>query len=122
MNYSQIFSIEKEILGQFFVDWNQKILVGNNLELFKHSIDFNEFNPSEKYDLIYFDAFSPDVQPEMWTLENLKKILTSLSTGGVFVTYCSRGELKRNLRTLGMDVKRFPGPPGKRHVIRATKL
>lgn len=122
LNYSEICKVEEFILEPFFKDWDKRIEIDENFTLFKQSIDIRQFVPCQKYDLIYFDAFSPDVQPEMWSFENLKKILTALSTGGVFVTYCSRGDLKRNLRALGMEVKRFSGPPGKRHVIRATKL
>ena len=101
--------------------WDSEIEINSNFKLLKQKIDFEDFSPARKYDLIYFDAFSPDTQPEMWTLENLRKIINNLSDNGVFVTYCSKGILKQNLRDLGMIVKRIQGPKGKRHVIRATK-
>jgi len=121
LNYSEICKVEEHALGPFFKEWNKRVKIDEYFTLYKQVIDFQQFKPEQRYDLIYFDAFSPDVQPEMWSFENLEKILTALSTGGVFVTYCSRGDLKRSLRALGMEVKRFSGPPGKRHVIRATK-
>ena len=105
----------------FCEDWDSEIAITPNFKLLKQKIDFENFCPSQKYDLIYFDAFSPDTQPEMWTLENLRKIINNLTDDGVFVTYCCKGILKQNLRSLGMNVKRMPGPKGKRHVIRATK-
>lgn len=122
LNYHNSLNISKQQMSLFVNNWDQIICVDNKFELFKQCVDFDEFIPNKTYDIIYFDAFSPETQPEMWKVENLEKILTCLLTGGVFVTYCSRGDLKRNLRYLGMDVKRFSGPPGKRHVLRATKI
>ncbi len=110
-----------DIALKFCENWNMGIEISPTFSLLKQNIDFESFVPDRKYDLIYFDAFSPDTQPEMWTLENLKKIINSLNPDGIFVTYCCKGILKQNLRSLGMIVKRMPGPLGKRHVIRATK-
>lgn len=106
---------------KFCGDWNSEVKVSPSFNLLKQNTDFEDFIPDRKYDLIYFDAFSPDTQPEMWTLNNLQKIINSLVPDGIFVTYCCKGILKQNLRDLGMIVKRMPGPKGKRHVIRATK-
>ena len=110
-----------DIALKFCENWNMGIEISPTFSLLKQNIDFESFVPDRKYDLIYFDAFSPDTQPEMWRLENLKKIINSLNPDGIFVTYCCKGILKQNLRSLGMIVKRMPGPLGKRHVIRATK-
>ncbi len=121
LEYSSICPINKDQMSLFSIEWDKKVAIDSRFELFKQLIDIADFKSDIEYDLIYFDAFSPDIQPEMWSFENLKKILTVLSTDGVFVTYCSRGVLKSRLRDLGMKVKRFPGPPGKRHVVRATK-
>ena len=113
--------LNTETATKFCDNWNSEIEINPNFKLLKQEIDFEDFSPSRKYDLIYFDAFSPDTQPEMWTLENLRKIINNLTDGGIFVTYCSKGILKQNLRNLNMIVKRIQGPKGKRHVIRATK-
>ncbi len=121
MGYIEHFNLTDQEAEIFSKAWNKPHTINPNFKLLKQNIDFINFTPQNTYDLIYFDAFSPDTQPEMWTQENLKKILTKLSTDGVFVTYCSRGDLKRTLRSLGMRLKRFSGPPGKRHVIQATK-
>ena len=121
MGYIEYFDLTNQNIKIFSEDWNKPLNISPNFKLLKQNIDFNNFVPQKAYDLIYFDAFSPDTQAKMWSYENLKKILTKLSTDGVFVTYCSRGDLKRNLRALGMNIKRHSGPPGKRHVIRATK-
>lgn len=122
LQYSEKYNIDSESEEFFFANWNNSVKISDNFELFKEEIDFNFFEPKVKYDIIYFDAFSPDTHPDMWSYENLEKIIKALDTNGVFVTYCSQGVLKRNLRDLGMFVKRFAGPPGKRHVVRATKM
>jgi tRNA U34 5-methylaminomethyl-2-thiouridine-forming methyltransferase MnmC len=75
----------------------------------------------DTYDLIYFDAFAPSKQPEMWELPMLKKIFDSMTNKGVFVTYCAKGQLKRDLKNLGFTVETLPGPPGKKEMVRAIK-
>jgi tRNA U34 5-methylaminomethyl-2-thiouridine-forming methyltransferase MnmC len=72
-------------------------------------------------DIVFYDAFGPRAQSEMWEIEMLKKCVNFLSPGGIFVTYCAKGQLKRDLKSLGMIVESLPGPPGKREMTRATK-
>ena len=73
------------------------------------------------YDIIYFDAFAPSKQPSMWELPMIAKVCNALTKGGIFVTYCAKGQLKRDLRSLGMNVETLPGPPGKKEMVRGTK-
>ena len=113
--------ISDETLHKFGNGWNKEIEISDKFDLLKQSVDFNEFTPDRNYDLIYFDAFSPDTQPEMWSEENLRKIIDKLVPDGIFVTYCSKGIVKQTLRNLGLTVKRMPGPAGKRHVLQARK-
>jgi tRNA U34 5-methylaminomethyl-2-thiouridine-forming methyltransferase MnmC len=80
-------------------------------------IDLDE----NKYNLIYFDAFSPAVQPELWTFEIFKKLFISLKIKGLIVTYCAKGEVRRNLKEAGFLVERLAGPKGKREILRGTK-
>jgi tRNA U34 5-methylaminomethyl-2-thiouridine-forming methyltransferase MnmC len=75
-----------------------------------------------KFGLVYFDAFGPEKQPEMWTKDIFRKISGITLQNGVLVTYSSKGDVKRNLRESGFKVSLLPGPPGKRHIIRAVKL
>jgi tRNA U34 5-methylaminomethyl-2-thiouridine-forming methyltransferase MnmC len=74
------------------------------------------------YDVVFFDAFGPDKQPEMWSSHVLEKITNASRPGTVFVTYSAKGELKRSLRALGFEVTLLPGPPGKRVMTRAVKI
>lgn len=73
------------------------------------------------YDLIYFDAFAPNKQPEMWELPMLQKIVNAMKTNGLFVTYCAKGQLKRDLKSAGLSVEALQGPPGKREMVRGVK-
>lgn len=75
----------------------------------------------QTYDVIFFDAFAPEVQPEMWLTETFAKLYCSLKTEGVLVTYCCKGIVKRRLMECGFIIEKLPGPPGKREFIRATK-
>jgi tRNA U34 5-methylaminomethyl-2-thiouridine-forming methyltransferase MnmC len=78
--------------------------------------------PTNHFDLIYFDAFAPNKQPEMWELPMLEKIVSAMKAHAVFVTYCAKGQLKRDLKSLGLTVESLPGPPGKREMVRAIKI
>lgn len=74
------------------------------------------------YDLIYYDAFAPASQPELWTQEAMKVCFEALKPGGVLVTYCAKGQFKRDLKAVGFTVEPLPGPPGKREMTRGRKL
>ena len=73
------------------------------------------------FDLVFFDAFAPAKQPEMWELPMLDKVTQAMGDKSVFVTYCAKGQLKRDLRDLGLQVETLPGPPGKKEMVRAVK-
>ena len=102
--------------------WNIKVNICKNFNLTKIKGDFAATALSDQYDLIYFDAFSPDKQPEMWTKEIFMGIASVTRRGGVFVTYSAKGEVKRNLKACGFEVHLLPGPPGKRQIIRGIKI
>jgi tRNA U34 5-methylaminomethyl-2-thiouridine-forming methyltransferase MnmC len=73
------------------------------------------------FDVIYYDAFAPSKQPELWELPLLQKAVRSLREGGIFVTYCAKGQVKRDLKTLRLKVETRPGPPGKKEMTLAFK-
>ena len=80
-----------------------------------------EFTAENLFDVIYYDAFDPKAQPELWTEEILKKIAAQTRTGGVLVTYSSKGIVKRALAAAGFKVEKHKGPGKKWHVLRAIK-
>jgi tRNA U34 5-methylaminomethyl-2-thiouridine-forming methyltransferase MnmC len=102
--------------------WNSNVNICKNFNLKKIKGDFTTETLSGRYDLIYFDAFGPDKQPEMWTKEMFATIASVTNKNGVLVTYSAKGEVRRNLKACGFEVTLLPGPPGKRQVIRAVKI
>lgn len=77
---------------------------------------------SHSFDLVYFDAFAPEKQPEMWSEELFRKIYAGMNVNGILTTYCAKGVVRRLLQTVGFTVERLPGPPGgKREILRALK-
>ena len=84
--------------------------------------DIENYTPGRNYDIIYFDAFGPEKQPELWHSDIINKIALSCKKGGLFLTYSSKGQLKRQLISCNFKVEHIPGPPGKREITRAARL
>ncbi|WP_316830163.1 tRNA (5-methylaminomethyl-2-thiouridine)(34)-methyltransferase MnmD [Pedobacter aquatilis] len=80
-----------------------------------------EFNTDKKFDVIYYDAFSVQHQPEMWSDEIIAHACSFLKSGGTFVTYAITGKLKRAVKACGFSIQKLPGAPGKREMLRAVK-
>lgn len=99
--------------------WGEAISVTPQFELLKLKTSMHDLSLEEAFDVIYFDAFAPSVQPDMWTITALGRVTSLLNVGGVFVTYSAKGQLKRDLRALGLEVATLPGPPGKNEMVRA---
>ncbi|MBN2746244.1 MAG: tRNA (5-methylaminomethyl-2-thiouridine)(34)-methyltransferase MnmD [Bacteroidales bacterium] len=103
-------------------NWNTEIKVDSNFLFIKYLADFNNVTlQSNFYSLIYFDAFSPETQPELWTKEVFQKIYKSCKPKAIFVTYSVKGNVRRALKEVGFKVEKIPGPKGKREITRATK-
>jgi tRNA U34 5-methylaminomethyl-2-thiouridine-forming methyltransferase MnmC len=90
--------------------------------LCKLAFSIQEWATTEKFDLIYYDAFGPKAQPEMWALVIFEKLYSLLNQGGAIVTYCAQGQFKRHLKSLGLRVEGLAGPPGKREMTRGVKV
>jgi tRNA U34 5-methylaminomethyl-2-thiouridine-forming methyltransferase MnmC len=90
--------------------------------LSKATFHIQEWHSNEQFDLIYYDAFGPRAQAEMWHKSIFEKLYSVLNEGGLLVTYCAQGQFKRDLKALGFTVEALPGPPGKREMTRAHKI
>ncbi len=102
--------------------WDQEVILSNHFMLQKINNDLFLFQlKPNQFDVIFFDAFAPSKQPEMWAMAILEKVVQSMKEGGVFVTYCAKGQLKRDLKSLGLIVESLPGSSGKREMVRALK-
>ena len=122
-NYSDRFETKhKEYFKQIhLVTWGEFKEINVNFKLQKVEVDLLEFAPDSTYDLVYFDAFGPDVQPKMWTEDVFRQMYSCMNSGGVLVTYSAKGQVRRNMQSAGFTVERLPGPPGKREMLRAIK-
>lgn len=101
--------------------WESKQQISPSFSFKKRLGKLEELNFSSRFDLIYYDAFAPSAQPELWTEEIMAKMFDALQIGGVLVTYCAKGEFKRILKRVGFVVESLPGPPGKREMTKAIK-
>jgi tRNA U34 5-methylaminomethyl-2-thiouridine-forming methyltransferase MnmC len=124
LNYTSLI-LNKNTLAYFdamhHTAWNEAVEIRTNFTLFKRLCDFSDINSIEEFNLIYFDAFGPRVQPELWTETIFSKMYSALKSKGVLVTYSAKGSVRRALQAVGFVVERLPGPPGKREMLRAIK-
>lgn len=104
-------------------EWNVPKEIEQSFSLTKIRSDATiyDFTSMNNINVIYFDAFAPDKQPDIWTQDIFDKLFSVLNTNGIFVTYCAKGVVRRMLQQSGFMVERLPGPPGKREMLRATK-
>jgi len=101
--------------------WGAANRLAPNFTLTKLELRFEDMAFEPSFDLVYFDAFSPNAQPELWEEELLAKVAEAMKPGGVLVTYCAKGAVKRRMKRIGLQVEALQGPPGKREMTRATK-
>ncbi len=101
--------------------WGEKEDITPFFKLTKKQQYFDEVQEKDCYDLIYFDAFGPRVQPDLWTEDIFSKMFAALREEGVLVTYSAKGSVRRAMQAVGFVVERLPGPPGKREMLRAVK-
>jgi len=102
--------------------FGETISIELNFSLFKEAKLIQDWVANGTFDLIYYDAFGPRAQAEMWELPIFEKLYSLLNVGGALVTYCAQGQFKRHLKSLGMRVDSLPGPPGKREMTRGIKI
>jgi tRNA U34 5-methylaminomethyl-2-thiouridine-forming methyltransferase MnmC len=123
LNYCNMLNCNKNIfLSLHKAKWDNEIELSNYFTFRKINGDINNFGTSENFDIIFFDAFSPETQPEMWSEDVFKKMFDVLNNKGILTTYSSKGIVKQNLRNCGFSVKRLKGPEGKRHMLNAFAL
>ncbi|KAA3649628.1 MAG: SAM-dependent methyltransferase [Bacteroidetes bacterium] len=125
LNYTEL--IQEENAKTYFQlihqsEWNKSVEINECLKLLKVNKKLEEMEFNSAFDLIYFDAFAPEKQAEMWTAEIFAKLYDSMTTGGILVTYCVKGVVRRTLQAVGFQLEKLPGPiGGKREILRAMK-
>jgi len=125
LNYPEsIFPENAAIFVQMHrADWEDVQTISPNFRLKKLKTDLltHQFNHNPQYDLVYYDAFAPGKQPEMWTDEILQKVAASVKIDGIIITYCAKGSVRRALSSAGFLMERIPGPVGKKEILRGKK-
>ena len=122
LNYSELLEDTNDTLKTIHAAaWETDVVISGYFTLRKIEAKIEIFQLQQSVDLIYFDAFGPRAQAELWNIEILQKMHKALNDDGVLVTYCAQGQFKRDLKSLGFRVESLPGPPGKREMTRAIK-
>ena len=102
--------------------WEQPIEITPYFVLHKRKSDLLQTKFTGKFDVVYFDAFSPAVQPEMWNSDIFANLYSAMNINGILTTYCAKGEVRRTMQSVGFAVERLPGYAGKREMLRAKKI
>jgi len=124
LNYTQELGLDPK--DNFFTQiheytWENRLTIHPFFSIVKNKKKFEEIEMEDMYDVIYFDAFAPNAQPELWETPLLEKMYKALRINGVLTTYCAKGVVKRTLKSVGFTIEALPGPPGKREMTRAVK-
>jgi tRNA U34 5-methylaminomethyl-2-thiouridine-forming methyltransferase MnmC len=124
LNYQSSLEIEAKIFDKIeFCEWHTKVEISEFFSLRKLEMDIKELDfPSDSFDLVYFDAFNPDIQPELWTEDVFKRLYKTMNITSFLLTYSVKGFVKRNLKSAGFKIEKLPGPIGKREILRAIRV
>lgn len=122
LNYPTILNIGRETFDKLHqAEWGVEVQVTPRFLLKKVLADVLCLRSDRRFDLVYFDAFGPDYQPELWNLQVFQKIYHHMNASSVLTTYSAKGQVRRNLRDAGFGIVKLPGPPGKREITMAIK-
>ena len=123
LNYAELIAPESRDLFEtlHLAMWGEEVQISPNFFLRKEKADLCAYSFLSTYDVVYFDAFAPDKQPEMWNPELFVKLYDHTNLNGILTTYCAKGVVRRSLQAAGYAVERLQGPPGKREMLRGRK-
>lgn len=124
LNYPELLHVsDKKAVFELLhsTPWDETVSLSPTFTLKKRLQSFEQISDQERFDLIYFDAFSASVQPELWTETLFERMYQALKTGGILVTYASKGSARRAMQAVGFKVEKLPGALGKRDMLRAKK-
>ena len=123
LNYSSLLTLKSEIFDQLHsASWNKESQITKHFVLKKRQEFFADLKDANTFDIVYFDAFGPRVQPDLWTPSIFKMMYTAMRFGAVLVTFSAKGSVRRAMQEVGFEVERLAGPPGKREMLRASKI
>lgn len=120
----QLFTEHRDVFYRLHTaPWNTEVSISENFKLVKLEADLLtlQFEELPRFDLVYYDAFAPGKQPEMWSDQILHKVARTVKPDGIIVTYCAKGTVRRAWSGAGFDMERIPGPKGKKEILRGKK-
>lgn len=125
LNYPELLELRERYANAFrqmhFKSWGEPHQLLDNFLFTKYLQTFDTVDYNNKFDVVYFDAFAPNSQPELWETPIMERMYNALKPEGALVTYCAKGSVKRTLKALGFTIEKLKGPPGKREMTRAIK-
>lgn len=124
LNYSSLLGKQaaKVFHNLHTAKWDTDIQMSDFFNIRKINQDINDYTFDDTYDIVYYDAFSPKAQPEVWQYSIFRRIYEHLNDHGFIITYCVKGEVKALLVKCGFHLQKLPGPPkGKREILKAIK-
>ncbi len=125
LNYPEFLVSDKQDTNIFqklhTSEWNTLQKLHKQFHFEKKLLHIENIEAANQFDIIYYDAFAPDVQPELWEEDTLQKMYNALKKDGILTTYCAKGQVRRNLKAVGFSIEKIPGPRGKREITRAFK-
>lgn len=122
LNYADQPGFQEYFASLHTSNWEEDVQLSPFFTLHKKGINLLDFSSAPDFHLIYFDAFAPTAQPELWTKEVFEKLREALLPSGALVTYCSKSIVRRAMQAAGFKVEKIPGPRGKREMVRAVSL
>ncbi len=123
LNFCELIGADNsELLKLHECNWETGNKIHDFFKLTKNKIALEDYTSNAKFDIIYFDAFSPEKQPQLWIAEIFKNMHNLLKEDGFLVTYCAKGVVKRTMKEVGFEIVVLDGPPGKRQMTRANKF
>jgi tRNA U34 5-methylaminomethyl-2-thiouridine-forming methyltransferase MnmC len=99
----------------------REICISSFFSFKKSQASLQNYIFNKYFDIIFYDAFAPRAQPELWTKEIFTKLFAALNQNGFLVTYCSKGDVQRAMQAAGFMIEKLPGPTHKREILRAIK-
>lgn len=124
LNYTSFF---KDEFKSFFSsihssNWGKEEIINEYFSILKIEADLLDFPQIPYFDVVYFDAFAPNKQNELWNSQIFEFLYQNMNANGIITTYCAKGEVRRMMQQAGFTMERIPGPPGKREMLRGNKL
>ncbi|MFK7970234.1 MAG: tRNA (5-methylaminomethyl-2-thiouridine)(34)-methyltransferase MnmD [Bacteroidia bacterium] len=123
LNYGEVLNGQALFNSIHEAAWNEEIQINDYFHLHKIETSLQDHDFGDNiFDIVFYDAFAPNSQPELWTEPIFEKLYAHMREGSILTTYCAKGDVRRAMKAVGFKTERAQGPPGKREMLRATKL